>query len=43
MSADGSGDYLLVTAGGGSSHGWIHAGRNHPIPPYNGDGQQVAW
>lgn len=43
MSADGSGDYLLVAAGGGRSHGWVHAGHNHPVPPYTGDGQEMAW
>jgi hypothetical protein len=43
ISADGSGEYLLVTAGGGRSHGWVHQGTMHPVPPYNGDGQQMAW
>jgi hypothetical protein len=43
MGADESGEYLLVAAGGGGSHGWLHDGVFHPIPPYNGDGQQMAW
>jgi hypothetical protein len=43
MSSDGSGTYFLLAAGGGRSHGWVHDGQNHPIPPYSGDGQQMAW
>jgi hypothetical protein len=43
MTADESGQYLLIAAGGGGSHGWLHDGVFHPVPPYNGDGQQMAW
>lgn len=44
LSADGSGQFLLLADGSdGQHHGWICRGKIHGLPPHNGDGQQMAW
>jgi hypothetical protein len=43
LTADGSGQYLLLADGFGPHHGWIHGGRLHLLPPTNGDGEPMAW
>lgn len=43
LSADSSGQYLLLADGFGAHHGWIHDGHLHVLPPTNGDGEPMAW